>query len=139
MTNEMKQKLQELLQDEEFSKKVIMATSIPEEVKLLKENGIDVSERELQACGDEAMAILLQDGYISEDGELSEEVLEQVSGGRSWKLAALGAGMMGTALLSDYLAGACAVALVSNPVGWFFGGAAVLVASGYIIGRSRKK
>ncbi len=135
----MKTKLQELLKDEEFSRRVILATSLTEEVNLLKEYGIEISENELQSYGEQAMDILKEDGFISEDGELSDDILEQVSGGKGWRLAALGAGMMGTALLSDYLAGACAFALVSNPVGWFFGGAAVLMASAVVIGRSRKK
>lgn len=139
MTIEMKTKLQELLKDEEFSRRVILATSLTEEVNLLKEYGIEISEAELQSYGEQAMDILKEDGFISEDGELSDEILEQVSGGKGWRLAALGAGMMGTALLSDYLAGACAFALVSNPIGWFFGGAAVLMASAVVIGKSRKK
>ena len=46
---------------------------------------------------------------------------------------------MAVALLSDYCAGAFAVAIVSNPVGWFFGGAALMVAGSYVIGRSKSK
>lgn len=140
MTAEMQKKLQVLLEnDEEFGKKVISATSISEEVSLLKEYGIDISEDELQQYGDMALKILKDDGYISEDGELSEKMLESVSGGKGWKIAGLGLGMMGTALLSDYLAGACAVAIVSNPAGWFIGGIAVCCAGAIIIGKSSRR
>lgn len=46
---------------------------------------------------------------------------------------------MAVALLSDYCAGAFAVAIVYNSVGWFFGGAALMVAGSYVIGRSKSK
>ena len=141
MTNEMQKKLRELLTDEDFSKRAIMATSYSEEVELLKEYGIEISEEELKAYGDEVITILKEDGYISEDDELSSEILEQVSGGRGnpgWSLMGLGVTGMGIGLASDYLAGACAVGLVSNPLGWFIGGAALLLAGGYVLTRKKR-
>ena len=141
MTQEMQAKLRELLQDEDFSNKVIMATSYEEEVAILKEYGIEISEEELRSYGEEGMAHLKEEGYISEDGELSPEMLEQVAGGKSAGLRLIGGGvgMMGLALASDYLAGVCAVALVSNPLGWFVGGMAVCLAGGYVLSKEIKK
>lgn len=140
MTNqsEMAAKLESLLMDEEFSATILKATTIKEIVDILRENDIEVTEDDLQACGEQAMAILKKDGYISEDGELSEQVLESVAGGGiGGKVMLAGAGMMGLALASDFLAGACAVALVSNPAGWFFGGAAVLLYGAYLVGKKK--
>lgn len=137
-TSEMAAKLESLLMDEEFSATILKATSIKEIVEILRSNGIEATEEELQECGEQAMAILKKDGYLSEDGELTEEMLENVAGGGiGGKVMLAGAGMMGLALASDFLAGACAVALVSNPVGWFFGGAAVLLYGAYLVGRKR--
>ena len=101
-----------------------------------------MNEDELRACGEKGAAILTEEGYISEDGELSPKMLEMVAGGKCSGGSALikfGVGMMGVALLSDYLAGAAAIALVSNPVGWFFGGMALIIAGGYVIANSRSK
>lgn len=140
MTNksDMVAKLESLLMDEEFSSAILKATSIKEIVGILHNNGIEATEAELQSCGEQAMAILKKDGYISEDGELSLELLDNVAGGKiGGKVMLAGAGMMGVALASDCLAGACAVALVSNPVGWFFGGASVLLYGAYLAGRRR--
>ena len=140
MTNksDMAAKLESLLMDEEFSSTILKATSIKEIVGILHNNGIEATEEELQSCGEQAMAILKKDGYISEDGELSLELLDNVAGGKiGGKVMLAGVGMMGVALASDYLAGACAVALVSNPAGWFFGGAAVLLYGAYLVGKKR--
>ena len=140
MTNnvEIATKLESLLMNEEVSATILKATSIKEIVGILHDHGIEVSEADLQACGEDAMAILKKDGYISEYGELSETLLEGVVGGRiGGKVMLAGAGAMGLALASDYLAGACAVALVSNPAGWFFGGAAVLLYGAYLVGRKK--
>lgn len=131
-------KLMELLQHEEFYEKVIKATSLAEEVKILHENGINITEEELQKCGELGVDMLKKEGFISEDGEVNVDVLDRVAGGKIGGTVMLGgATMVGTALASDYLAGACAVGLVSNPVGWFFGGVAVMVAGAYLIGKKK--
>ena len=136
--SEMAARLEALLMDEEFSSTLLEATSIREITELLRSNGIEATEEELQACGEQAISILKRDGYISEDGELTEKMLEQVAGGKvGGKVMLAGVGMMGLALASDYLAGAFAVALVSNPAGWFFGGIAVLLYGAYLVGRKR--
>lgn len=136
---EMTAKLEALLSDEEFSEKALQATSIEEIAKLLQDNGIDATAEELQKCGEEAVEILKKDGYLLEDGELSEKMLDMVSGGKKLGKNAMwaGAGMIALALASDYLAGACAVALVSNPAGWFFGGVALMCYGAYRIGKKR--
>ena len=131
-------KLETILMDEEISATLLKATSFEEIVEILKVHGIEVTKEELQACGEDAMAILQKDGYLDADGELDEKLLENVVGGRiGGKVMLVGAGMMGLALASDFLAGACAVALVSNPAGWFIGGAAVLVYGAYLVGKKK--
>lgn len=135
---EMAAKLEALLMDEDASAVILKATSLKEIAEFLCSNGIEVTEAELQDCGNQAVAILKQDGYLSEDGELSEKMLENVSGGKiGGKVMFAGAGMMAIALTSDYLAGACAVALVSNPAGWFIGGIAVLTYGAYLVSKKR--
>ena len=136
------EKMQALLENEEIMNQVMTATSLEAEVEILHENGIEITVDELKACGDEGMAVLKDAGYIGEDGELSMEMLENVSGGKGLsiggKMIVTGVGMSAVALASDYLAGACAVALVSNPVGWFFGGIAVATLGVYVLSRSKK-
>ena len=135
---EMGTKLEMLLMEEEFSAKILQACSLTEIVGILRDHGIEATEEALQACGDQGMDILKKDGYLSEDGELSEQMLDAVAGGKiGGKVMLAGAGMIALALASDFLAGACAVALVSNPVGWFFGGVAVLLYGAYLVGRKR--
>ena len=131
-------KLETILMDEEISATILKATSFKEIVDILHVHGIEVTEEELQTCGNDAVSILQKDGYMNADGELDEKLLENVvGGGVGGKVMLAGAGMMALALASDYLAGACAVALVSNPVGWFIGGAAVLVYGAYLVGKKR--
>lgn len=135
---EMAAKLEMLLMEEEFNARVLQACSLAEIVGILREHGVETTVEELQACGDQGMDILKQDGYISEDGELSEKMLDAVAGGKiGGKVMLAGAGMITVALASDFLAGACAVALVSNPVGWFFGGVALVVLGAYLVGKKR--
>ncbi len=130
-------KMETILMDEEISAALLKATSFKEIVEILRGQGIEATEEELEACGNDAMAILRKDGYMDADGELDERVLEHVVGGIGGKVMLVGAGMMALALASDFLAGACAVALVSNPAGWFIGGVAVLVFGAYLV--SKKK
>ena len=139
---EMGERLNKLMEEEEFSQAILKATSFEEVADVLHEYGIEVSVEDLQRSGNEAVEQLKEDGLIAEDGELSQELLEEVTGGKlsaGGKTVLAGVGMMGVGLASDYLAGACAVALVSNPLGWFVGGVAVAFLGAYMIGRSRRR
>ena len=140
MTNDTSAKIRDLMTNEEFYDTVMNTNLSPDELHdLLKEHGVDISAEELVEFSKQGVNQIIEAGYITEDGELSEEALEAVSGGRGKTLAKAGAAAMGLALLSDYCAGAFAVAIVSNPAGWFFGGAALLVAGAYVIGKERRK
>ena len=143
MTNEMTTKIRELMSDEEFFETVMNDNLSAEELhELLKEHDVEISAEELVELSKQGVNQIVEAGYITEDGELSEDALEAVAGGgkKAGKtMIVAGAGAMGVALLSDACAGAFAVAIVSNPVGWFFGGAALMVAGAYVVGRSKSK
>ena len=63
---------EELSRNEEFKSKLENAQSVSELVEILREYGIETTEEELEAA------------YAAQEGELSEENLEDVAGGCIW-------------------------------------------------------
>ena len=83
MMNEMNiKKMNELLADEEFAQKVAEAGSYENAYQLFVENGVDDSYEDFMAYIEESRQTMIENGLISEDGEMSVEMLEAVSGGK---------------------------------------------------------
>ncbi|MBQ6999999.1 MAG: hypothetical protein IJN67_02975 [Oscillospiraceae bacterium] len=76
-------KMEELLANEEFAQKIADAGSYEKAYKLFTENGVDVSLDEFSEEIKKAELDLKNDGFICDDGEISAELLDMVSGGRS--------------------------------------------------------
>lgn len=74
-------KLEELLANEELAQKITDAGSYEKAYQLLTENGFDASYDDFMAYIEESRKLLIDQGLITEDGELSIEMLDMVSGG----------------------------------------------------------
>ena len=83
MMNEMNiKKMNELIANEEFAQKVAEAGSYENAYQLFVDNGVDASYDDFMAYIEESRQAMIEKGLISEDGELSVEMLEAVSGGK---------------------------------------------------------
>ena len=79
MTDERKELLLEALQaDMEFTKKII-PMGVEEMTKALNEKGYDFTQEEVAELGETFKKVAAQ--CMKEDGEIDEELLEQVVGG----------------------------------------------------------
>ncbi|MBQ6999998.1 MAG: hypothetical protein IJN67_02970 [Oscillospiraceae bacterium] len=74
-------KMEELLANEEFAQKIVDAGSYEKAYQLFVEGGMDASHEEFIAYIEETRRIMVEKGLISEDGELSVDMLDKVSGG----------------------------------------------------------
>lgn len=74
--------LEKLMDDEEFAMKIANATSFEGMQKVFADAGVDISIGELIEMRDACAELYKEKGIISEDGELSPEMLEYVSGGK---------------------------------------------------------
>lgn len=92
-TNEMT--LNSKVMDEAFLDRLASIGSLDEALKILKDEGIEMTREELAENMDAGEQLLQESGVLTEDGELSEEALEAVAGGRNWKLILLGAVILG--------------------------------------------
>lgn len=77
ITNE---KMQELMENQEFAAKVRSAKTAEEMVKIFAEYNVQITEDELREQCEQTVAILREQGYMDGD-ELTESGLELVSGG----------------------------------------------------------
>ena len=88
------EKMKEIFSDEAFVKSLFELESAAEVQAALKEKGVELSEE--QIVGIRELLLKVESGEISvaqlENGELSEETLEQVAGG-----------LAGTTILAIYL------------------------------------
>ena len=109
-------KIKEVFSDEAFVKGLFELETAAEVQTALKEKGIELTEEEIFAIRE--MFLKVADGKISaeqleqwavqaERGELSEELLEQVSGGVITLLGAIGIGIA-------CIAGATAIAMAAD-------------------------
>ena len=74
------EKLNALLQQEEFCEKIIHADSTSQICEILHAEGVDVSIAEIEQAVADGEKFLAEKGYVNE-GELSEEMLDMVAGG----------------------------------------------------------
>lgn len=99
-------KMEELLQEDEFSDKVVEANSLEEVQALFSQKGVDVSIDDLREGIDKVRSVMVEKGLMSKDGELSEEMLELVSGGgwlkRIFKTAVAATMTVATASMGMY-------------------------------------
>ena len=78
--------LQEKLEaNEEFAEKFINAGNPAAASAVAVAEGIEVSEEELIEAMKQGKALLQEKGLVTEDGELSAEMLDMVAGGKNWK------------------------------------------------------
>ena len=113
MTQEiMNDKVMELLQDESFVAEMKSAETYGDAALVLENHGIDVTAEDLMTGMAEAKKVVEEKGLF-QDGELSEESLESVSGGwgPNWRTGVYFGGEVAgcLAILSGVAAG---------PVGW---------------------
>lgn len=112
MTEQNIKKMEELLDTEDFAEKVAAANSQDEIYKLFAANGVDASYEDYMAYLQDSRNLLVQKGVITEDGELSVEALDAVSGGSARGRALLtiaglvcvGAGALGPGAALVFLA-----------------------------------
>ena len=131
--DEQSQRIIELENDEAFTKKLMNCDSAEKVQALFKENGVDFSMEQVNDLLKGIAELLIQLG--NNDGELTEDELEQIAGGWNWRgfisgvitgvalvvVSALAvAAEVGTAGLATPLAAAVAVALPSA-LGTVFG------------------
>ena len=120
------EKFIELLKHESFAQEFVSCASLEAAKELLEKNAVDLSMDELQSIQTAAVTILAK--IDENNGELSEEDLEQVAGGWSWK-------SFGYGLLLGAAIAAVALAVVVITVGSCgTGTAAAVVGAGAAIG-----
>lgn len=78
VTEELKNKIEELINNKEFATKLCGAQAVADVQSLFKAEGVDVDAEAAQAVIDKLDAI------CENGGELSEEEMELVSGGSKW-------------------------------------------------------
>ena len=81
MTETLQLRLENVFAREDFQKEAQSVRSIDELLSLLSRNGIDLSEEDIDYCMRQAENAMMKNGYMTDDGELSEEMLEIVAGG----------------------------------------------------------
>ena len=82
MMNEINiKKMEELLANEEFAQKIEAAGSYENAYKLFAENGVDASREEFMAYLEDCHKDMVENGLLTEDGELGPDLLDMVSGG----------------------------------------------------------
>lgn len=81
------EKLNELMQDEGFVSEMEKVESYEDAAKVLNDHGIETTAEDLETNAERAQEIMAEKGYMK-DGELTEEGLELVAGGRiiGWTL-----------------------------------------------------
>lgn len=80
--NEMNvEKMEELLANEEFAQKVVDAGTYQKAYQLFAENGLDVSCEDFMEYVEDCRKVMTGKGLISENGEISVEMLDVVTGG----------------------------------------------------------
>ena len=102
--DEQSQRIIELESDEAFMKKLMNCDSAEKVQTLFKENGVDLSMEQVNDLLKGIGELLIQLG--NNDGELTEDELEQIAGGWSWKGFVTGA-LLGVAV---FVVGALSVA-----------------------------
>ena len=122
-TQEMEEKLRELLQNEEFMSKAAKSTSIEEVNELFNSVGIELDR---DAC----QAFLEARSKVTEMDELPEELLECVNGGGKGLGALLGA----AGLTFVTVAGIGLAALAAPTLALFAVGCGVAVGAGVVSG-----
>lgn len=103
ITNE---KMQELMENQEFATKIRTAKSVEELVKTFAEYNIQVTEEELRESCKQTVDVLRNQGYMDGD-ELTETGLELVAGGAKWGSALCGVGIMGGSMALAAMGAVC--------------------------------
>ena len=94
ITKETNEKLSVLFQDEEFIEALCKVKTMDELLKLLDQNGVQMTEEDVHECMEQGRQMLKDKNIMNEDGELTEAGLEMVAGGRfSFKRFIVGVGI----------------------------------------------
>ena len=89
MNNTKIMKMDSLLNDDAFVNQLQEVSSRNDLLTLFRAHGVDVTDEEFQDMAQEGCTILKEIGHLSDDGELSPELLDLVSGGARWGAALL--------------------------------------------------
>lgn len=89
----MNEKLNELMQNEDFVNKLAATKGTSAILSLLAENGVTMTEAELEQAVSSGKAFLKEKGILLENDELSAEGLGMVSGGFSGGMFFAGLGI----------------------------------------------
>ena len=74
-------KMEALLQDEGFKAEMETKENVEQIVALYNAYGVEVTEEEFAQLADKGLELMKENGFMDEEGELSPEMLEMVSGG----------------------------------------------------------
>ncbi len=102
-------KMTELLAEEEFARNIQEAGSYENAYTLFTENGVDASYEDFMNYIEECRKHLAEQGHISEDGELSMEMLELISGGKWYHAVPFFAAGVACLVTGQFVAGAVLV------------------------------
>ena len=81
MTDALQAKREAVCNREDFQEKAYEVRSAEDILSLLHKNGVDLDEDDIDYCMELAENQMKENGYMTEEGELSEEMLEIVAGG----------------------------------------------------------
>ncbi len=100
ITREDTERINTLMEDEEFVKKVFSAGSEEGIIQLFAQKGVLLTKEDLHAC-EESAKNSPEFGVFFQDEELGEEALEAVSGGSFRKWLGLGIMVLGVAVAAS--------------------------------------
>ena len=118
MTETMTLKLNQLLDDAQFNQEVSTAETWEDMQDVLHKNGVDLSEDDIAYCIQNAEIAMKETGFLTEDGELTEQSLELVSGGKGggfvvfggvWVALGIAYKVLGTAAICATIGSGCIV------------------------------
>lgn len=83
MTDTMAVRINTLFADDTFFNRANSVTTSEELLDVLAENGVEMTNEDIEYCVATAADAMIKNGYMTEDFELTEEALELVAGGKS--------------------------------------------------------
>ena len=121
------ERLGELLKDKEFCNQFVTSESKEAAVKLFTDRGFDITDEELKALATRTRDLVHQ--LIENDGELSEEELERVAGGKGDTFTMADAGK----LIAGVAAVGAVIGTFGNPGMGTLAGAAIGALGGVFL------
>lgn len=88
MNEQNAKKIEALINEEDFLEELKKITSIDDLLKLFADNGVEMTSEEIEMIQKKGEVVMKEKGLVDENGELTEEMLNLVSGG-GWGKALL--------------------------------------------------